>query len=149
MSVNMEGKEINGEELNNSEMNSKEMALLACKAIDEKKGLNILQLELGDVSLIADYFVICNGTSRTQTQAIADHVEEEMKKAGLELARREGYAEGKWVLQDYGAVIVHIFREEERQFYNLERLWGDATVVYYQQPDVVKSANFMERSNKK
>lgn len=122
------------------EMNSKEIALLACKAIDEKKGKNILQLELGEVSLIADYFIICNGTSRAQTQAIADHVEEEMKKAGLYLARREGYAEGKWVVQDYGSVIVHIFQEEERQFYNLERLWGDATALHYS--DVATEKNW-------
>lgn len=112
-------------------IDSKEIALLACKAIDAKKGKNILQLELAEISLIADYFVICNGTSRTQTQAIADHVEKELEKTGLFLARREGYAEGKWILQDYGTVIVHIFQEEERQFYNLERLWGDAAVIYY------------------
>lgn len=128
--------------MESKEMTSKEIALLVCKAIDEKKGKNILQLELANVSLIADYFIICNGNSRAQTQAIADHVEEEMKKAGHYLARREGYAEGKWVLQDYGSVIVHIFQEEERHFYNLERLWGDAAAIHY--TDVAEATNFTQ-----
>lgn len=112
-------------------MDSKEIALLACKAIEEKKGKNIVLLELTGISLITDCFVICNGTSRTQTQAIADHVEKEMGKVELFLKRREGYAQGRWILQDYGPVIVHIFQEEEREFYNLERLWGDAPLIHY------------------
>ncbi|MGI6144525.1 MAG: ribosome silencing factor [Peptococcia bacterium] len=114
------------------EMESKEKALLACKAIDDKKGQKIILLELNGISLLTDFFIICSGNSRTQTQAIADNVEKEMKEAGLFLNRREGYAEGRWILLDYGTVIIHIFQEEEREFYNLERLWGDAQITYYQ-----------------
>jgi len=113
-------------------MESKETALLACKAIDDKKGRKIVLLELNGISLLTDYFIICNGNSRTQTQAIADNVEKEMKQVGLYQPRREGYAEGRWILLDYGTVIIHIFQEEEREFYHLERLWGDAKFTYYQ-----------------
>jgi len=110
---------------------SKGITLLACQAIAEKKGKKIMMIELAEVSLITDYFIVCSGNSRTQTQAIADNVAEKMKKAGFFLGRREGYAEGRWILLDYGAVIAHIFQEEERQFYNLERLWGDAPLTEY------------------
>jgi len=113
-------------------MNSKELALLACKAIDDKKGQKTLLLELNGISLLTDFFIICNGNSRTQTQAIADNVEKEMKEAGFIHSRREGYPEGRWILLDYGTVIIHIFQEEEREFYNLERLWGDAQRTYYE-----------------
>lgn len=112
--------------------NSKEIALLACKAIVEKKGEKVVLLKLTGISLLTDYFVICTGNSRIQTQAIADNVEEKMKENGLILNRREGYAQGSWILLDYGSVIVHIFQGEDREFYNLERLWGDAEITEYQ-----------------
>jgi ribosome-associated protein len=107
-------------------MNSRETALMATKAIADKKGWDITVLELKEVSLITDYFVIANGNSRIQTQAIADSIEEELKKAGILLARREGYTEGTWILLDYGFMIVHVFLKDQREFYSLERLWGDA-----------------------
>jgi len=113
-------------------MDSRELALLAAKAMDDKKARDISILELKDLSLITDYFVLANGTSRTQTQAIADNVEEELEKAGLKLIRREGYPEGRWILLDFGLIIAHIFQEEERLFYNLERLWGDAPRLQYE-----------------
>mgnify|MGYP001163395661 CR=1 FL=1 len=112
-------------------MDSKEIALLAAKAMDDKKARDISILQLENISLITDYFVLSSGNSRTQTQAIADNVEEELAKAGLCLLRREGYPEGRWIVLDYGSVIVHIFQEEDRLFYNLERLWGDAPRVSY------------------
>jgi len=107
-------------------MNSRDTALMAAKAIDDKKGWDITILELKEVSLITDYFVIANGNSRIQTQAIADNIEEELKKAGFSSVRREGYTEGSWILLDYGFMIAHIFLKEQREFYSLERLWGDA-----------------------
>lgn len=110
---------------------SKEIAASACRAISAKKGKRIIILDLAGVSLITDFFIVCSANSRTQTKAIADHVEEEMKKAGLLLGRREGYAEGRWILEDFGSVIIHIFLEEEREFYKLERLWGDAPLTEY------------------
>ncbi len=113
-------------------MNSRETAFMAAKAIDDKKGWNITILELKKVSLIADYFVLANGNSRIQTQAIADSIEEELKEAGISLIRREGYTAGTWILLDYGVIIVHIFQKEEREFYSLERLWGDAPNIPFQ-----------------
>lgn len=113
-------------------MDSKDLALLAARIIEEKKGKDITILELKGISLIADYFVLCTGTSRTQTQAISDHLEKELKKVGITLARREGYPEGSWILLDFDSVIVHIFREEERHFYSLERLWGDAPEISFE-----------------
>ena len=93
---------------------------LACQAIAAKKGERIVILDLSKVSLITDYFIICSAHSRTQTKAIADHVEEELAKANVPMHRREGYAEGRWILEDYGGVIIHVFLEEEREFYNLK-----------------------------
>lgn len=115
-------------------MESKELALLAAKAVEDKKGWQVTILQLKDISLITDYFVLANGNSRVQTQAIADNVEEELEKSGFRPLRREGYAEGRWILLDYGSIIVHIFQEEERKFYNLERLWGDASVILERMP---------------
>lgn len=112
-------------------MTSKDFALLAAKAIDEKKGREITILELQELSLLTDYFVICTGTSRVQTQALAENVEEKMEKAGASVSRREGYPEGRWILLDFGGTIIHIFQEEERRFYNLERLWADAPIIPY------------------
>jgi ribosome-associated protein len=114
---------------------SRKIATLACQSISAKKGKRIFILDLSGVSLIADYFIICSVNSRTQTKAIADHLEEELKKAGILLSRREGYTEGRWILEDFGGVIVHIFLEEEREFYNLERLWGDAPLTEYNEED--------------
>lgn len=113
-------------------MDSKVIAQLAAKAMDDKKAREISILELKERSLLTDYFVLANGASRTQTQAIADNVEEELEKVGIKLTRREGYPEGRWVLLDFGFIIVHIFQEEERLFYNLERLWGDAPRLRYE-----------------
>lgn len=108
---------------------SRAMAALAAAAAEEKKAQNVVALDMSGVSLIADYFVICSGRTATQVQAIADNVEKEFKAAGMHFLHREGYREGKWLLLDYGAVVVHIFQEDQRSFYNLERLWGDAALV--------------------
>ncbi len=105
------------------------MAELAKKAAEDKKGKNFTILDISEISSIADFFVICTGGSSTNVQAIAGSIEEKVKKTlGLN-ARIEGYREGSWVLLDYGDVVIHIFQEEERGFYNLERLWADAPVV--------------------
>lgn len=110
-------------------MNSKELAQIATQAMQEKKGWDIKILGLHDLSVLTDYFVICNGNSRVQTRAIADFVEEKLVEVGVNVARREGYNEGRWILLDFGDIIVHVFQEEERTFYNLERLWGDASSI--------------------
>ena len=114
-------------------MKNKELVQEICKVIAAKKGENIVIINLEGISLLADYFIICNGNSRVQTQAIADYLEKEMSQQGLFLERREGYTEGCWILQDYGSIIVHIFLTETREFYNLERLWGDAEIIQYRE----------------
>lgn len=99
------------------------------KVLDDKKSMDICVLKIDRISTIADYFVICSGTSVTHTKAIADELEEKMSKSGLELLHKEGYDFGKWILMDYGSVIVHIFTKEERNFYDLERIWADAEKI--------------------
>lgn len=96
-------------------------------AADDKKAQDIKILDLREVSSVTDYFVICTGSSSIQTKAIADNIEEKLEKDyNLRLLRREGYQSATWVLLDYGSVVVHVFQPEEREFYNIERLWGDA-----------------------
>ena len=99
----------------------------------DKKASDVLLLDIRDVSVIADYFVICSGNNNRQIQAIADAINDETKKQGATLLHREGTADSGWVLLDFGSVIVHIFGPKEREYYRLERLWSEAkTVVYLQ-----------------
>ena len=110
-------------------LEAKEMIALAVKALDDKKGKDIKVLYTADQTTLADYFVICAGTSNTQVRALSDAVEEAMSKAGEEPHHIEGHRGGQWTLLDYSAVVVHIFTEEAREFYSLERLWSDAEPV--------------------
>ncbi|MEL7622012.1 MAG: ribosome silencing factor [Clostridiales bacterium] len=114
-------------------MESKELAILAAKAMDQRKGSKITVLKLEDLSTLTDYFVVGTGSSRTQTQAMADCIEEELEKTGAILNRIEGMQEGRWILMDYGQIIIHIFQEDERSFYNLERLWADAPALPHEE----------------
>ena len=107
-------------------MTPKEMAILAAKALDSKKGAEIKVMEVTELTSLADYFVICSGGSNTQINALCGSVEKALKEqADEDPLRREGYRDGTWVLLDYGCVIVHVFSEEARSFYSLERLWCD------------------------
>lgn len=105
------------------------MARLAASAAASKKGANTLVLSLKDITLIADYFVITSGNSTVQVQAIARHITETLELDGAKLLRQEGFGDARWILLDFGSVVVHIFHQEERRFYDLERLWGDAPVL--------------------
>ena len=105
------------------------MVNIAVLAAEEKKSWNVTVLDIRKITVIADYFIICSGRSKTQVQAIAGNILEKMEKEGVAAQRREGFREGEWVLLDFGDVVVHIFQDAVRQFYNLERLWGDAPVV--------------------
>ncbi len=110
-------------------MTEREMVGVAVKALDSKKGKDIRVLYTGDQTTLADYFIICNGTSNTQVKALADAVEEAMSKNGEEPHHVEGHRGGQWTLLDYSSVVVHVFTEEAREFYSLERLWSDAAPV--------------------
>ena len=107
----------------------KEVAAIAAKALDDRKGVDIALLEIAEVTTLADHFLICTGTSNTHVKALCDSVEEALDNAGEPALRREGHRGGTWVLLDYGCLVVHVFTEETRQFYDLERLWGDAKKV--------------------
>ena len=110
-------------------LDAKEMIAIAVMALDDKKGKDIKVLYTADQTTLADYFIICNGTSNTQVRALAEAVEEAMSKAGEEPHHIEGHRGGQWTLLDYSAVVVHVFTEEGREFYGLERLWSDAQPV--------------------
>lgn len=111
-------------------MTPKELAILAAKALDEKKGREIAAIEISNLTTLADYFVIATGTSNTQINALCDAVEKVLKEQAEEMPlHREGYRDGTWVLLDYGCLAVHVFSEEAREFYSLERLWHDGKKV--------------------
>ncbi|MDD3367558.1 MAG: ribosome silencing factor [Lachnospiraceae bacterium] len=108
---------------------SKEMATLAIEAMEDKKAEDIKIIDISEVSVIADYFLIANGTNRSQIQALSDAVEEKLGRAGYHLKQKEGYDTANWVLMDFGDVIVHIFDQENRLFYDLERIWRDGKKI--------------------
>lgn len=101
----------------------------AANAALDKKAENVTILKMDAVTIITDFFVICTATNRTQAQAIANNVEAVMKEQGMKILHREGLSDGTWVLLDYGDIVVHVFQDEMRNFYGLEALWGDATVI--------------------
>ena len=107
----------------------KDMVRIACKALDDKKAKDIKIIDIHEVSVIADYFVIASGDSTTQIQAMINNVEEHMHKNGYAVKRVEGNKNSTWVLMDFGDVIVHIFDKEDRLFYDLERIWRDGKIV--------------------
>jgi len=108
---------------------SKEKAILCARAALDHKAIDLAILEVKKLSSFADYFVISSGSSDRQVQAIASHVEEKLGKQGLHPLGIEGKREGRWVLLDYGDVVIHIFYQPIREFYDLERLWSDAPKV--------------------
>lgn len=111
--------------------NGKELIHYACDAAANKKAKEIKVLNIRDISPITDYFVVCSGSSTIQVKAIADEVEEKLAEKDFCLYHKEGYSTGRWILLDFGSVIIHVFHEEDREFYNLERLWADAEVINF------------------
>lgn len=107
--------------------NSEKMAQLAVKALQDRKSKDVRIIDIRKVSVIADYFIIASGTNTRQIQALADNVEEALGRAGYEPRSIEGYNTASWILMDYNDIIVHIFSEESRIFYDLERIWRDGT----------------------
>lgn len=110
-------------------MNSKEIAKLAIGALEDKKAEDIKVIDISEVSVIADYIIIANGTNRSQIQALADNVEEKLGRAEVPLRQIEGYDTANWVLLDFHDVIIHIFDKENRLFYDLERIWRDGKLI--------------------
>ena len=106
-----------------------EMAVTAYKALSEKKGEDITIIEISQISIMADYFVISNGANLPQVQAMVENVQEKMGKSGFEVKRVEGNRSSSWILLDYGDVVVHIFDKEDRLFYDLERIWRDGKTI--------------------
>lgn len=105
------------------------MTKLACKALDDKKGFDIKVIDIHEVSVIADYFIIASGSNQNQVQAMVDNVAEELGRAGYEAKQVEGNRSSTWVLMDYGDLIVHVFDDANRLFYDLERIWRDGKVL--------------------
>ena len=110
-------------------LTAKQVAATAAKALEDKMGLDIRALEITDVSTLADYVLICTATSNTHVRTLCDAVDEVLDVAGEKLLNREGHRSGTWVLMDYGCVVVHVFTEETRKFYDLERLWQDGREI--------------------
>ena len=107
-------------------INSLESAKRCAEAAENKKAFEILILDLRILSSVCDYFVICTGSNTTQVGAIADGIDRELAEAGIHPSHVEGATEARWVLMDYGDVVVHLFEEQTRAYYSLEKLWGDA-----------------------
>ncbi len=109
---------------------SREMAKIACQALEDKKAEDIKVIDIHEISVLADYFVIASASNTNQLQAILDAVEEAMyKKGGIRLEKLEGNRQSSWVLMDYKDIIVHLFSKEDRLFYDLERIWQDGTFL--------------------
>ena len=107
----------------------KEIAVAVTKALDEKKGMDIKLLKIDRVSSLADYFLICTGTSNTHVKTLCDYAEYTLEELGEKMLGREGHRGNTWELLDFGTVVVHVFTDEARKFYDLERLWADAENV--------------------
>ncbi|MDM5330941.1 ribosome silencing factor [Neobacillus sp. CF12] len=107
-------------------MTNQELLKIAVKAADDKRAEDILALNMQGISLIADYFIICHGNSDKQVQAIAREIKEKAEESGYNVRRMEGFDEATWILIDLGDVVAHVFHRDERSYYKLERLWGDA-----------------------
>lgn len=113
----------------NKNMTSKEAALAAIEALEDKKGEDIRIIDISEVSILADYFIIASGNNRSQVQALCDNVEEKLGKMGIIQKQIEGYDNGNWILVDYRDIVVHIFDKENRLFYDLERIWRDGKFI--------------------
>lgn len=125
---------------------SAEWALIAAEAAASKKAEDIVALNVADLLVVTDYFVIASGRTNIQVRAIADEIEEQLReRGGIKPIGREGQAEAKWILIDYGDLVIHVFQPEERGFYRLEKLWGDAPHMELPKDLLTPSAGSTER----
>ncbi len=112
-------------------MSPEEIKDAVCKELDERKAVDITVLKVTHLTVLADYFVICTARSNKQVKALAEYVSESMEEAGVQTLRSDGVREGKWAVLDFGSVIVHIFNDDTRMFYCLEKLWADGDNVEF------------------
>ncbi len=117
-------------------MGISQIADTAYGILEDKKARDIEIIDISEVSILADYFIICSGTSTTHIRTIADELDKKMGEAGYNLIHKEGYGSARWILLDFGEIVIHIFHEEDRSFYNLERLWSDGK---FSTPDDIRS----------
>lgn len=110
-------------------MTAKELAKIAVNALEDRKAEDIRVIDISEISPIADYFIIANGTNQNQLQAMRDAADEALYKAGVKVQQVEGNQSSTWILMDYGDIIIHIFSKEDRLFYDLERIWSDGKAV--------------------
>ena len=113
----------------NTKEKNRELTRLVIDALEDKKASDIRVIDISDVSVLADYFIIANGTNRNQIQAMSDEVEEKMGKAGYPVKQVEGYNNAAWILLDFGDIVLHLFDQENRLFYDLERIWRDGQLM--------------------
>ena len=113
----------------NTKEKNRELTRLVIDALEDKKASDIRVIDISDVSVLADYFIIANGTNRNQIQAMSDEVEEKMGRAGYPVKQVEGYNNAAWILLDFGDIIVHLFDQKERLLYDLERIWRDGKQI--------------------
>ncbi len=114
------------------QMTEESMALAICKAASDKKASDIVIMDMREQMSSTDTFIVCSANTATQVRAIADNIEEMLEKEGVSFLHKEGYREGEWVLLDYGDVVAHVFRQESREYYALERLWNAAPLRVYE-----------------
>ena len=105
--------------------NSREQVLSVCRLLYDKKGQDIIAIDVADKTILAEWFIICSGRAVLQVKALSDEIEQKQSELGLPILRREGYPEGRWIVLDFGHILLHIFHTDERQYYNMERLWMD------------------------
>ena len=110
-------------------MDSKQITKIAFDALEDKKGVNIKVIDISSISILADYFIIAGGTNENQVKALADNVEEKLAEDEIMPKQIEGYDNANWILMDYQDVIIHIFNEQDRLFFDLERIWSDGQLV--------------------
>ncbi len=125
-------------------MNTKDFAEKIANLVFNKKGYDVKILDLKNLASFADYFVICSADSDTQVKAIADEIDDKLREEGIKCWHKEGYSALQWVLLDYVDVVVHVFRKEAREFYNLEKLWGDALQLIVEDPALKKVKSQVE-----
>jgi ribosome-associated protein len=127
---------------------SEMLASIAAEGIFEKKGEDVVQIDLRSIkNAVADFFIVCHGTSRTQVEAIADSVQAEIKKAvGQNVWKKEGFENAEWILLDYVDVVIHIFQDANRKYYKLEDLWADAGIKHLN-PEIIKPTRIKKNSS--